>query len=110
MVSQNRSATDPAAYPPAPVDPRELAATLRPFGDSRMLPRAAYTDAAVFEWERRHFFGEGWMCVARSGELAEAGSQLAADTGNGGVLLARGEDGLVRAFANTCRHRGQRDQ
>jgi len=106
MVSQNRSATDPAAYPPAPVDPRELAATLRPFGDSRMLPRAAYTDAAVFEWERRHFFGEGWMCVARSGELAEAGSQLAADTGNGGVLLARGEDGLVRAFANTCRHRG----
>ena len=50
MVSQNggggKPAADTAAYPPAPVDPRELAQTLRPFGDSRMLPRAAYTDAA----------------------------------------------------------------
>ena len=32
--------------------------------------------------------------------LPSAGSQLAADTGNGGVLLTRGEDGMVRAFAN----------
>ena len=88
------------------MDPGELAQTLRPFGESRMLPRAAYTDAAVFEWERRHFFGGGWMCVARADQLPSAGSQLAADTGNGGVLLTRGEDGMVRAFANTCRHRG----
>ena len=34
------------------------------------------------------------------------GSQVAVDTGAGGVLLVRGEDGVVRAFANTCRHRG----
>jgi Rieske 2Fe-2S family protein len=27
-------------------------------------------------------------------------------TGTGGVLLVRGEDGALRAFANTCRHRG----
>src|SRR5271165_7004898 len=61
MVSQHVA----AGYPPAPVDPGGLAETLRPFGESRMLPRAAYTDPAVFEWERRNFFGGGWMCVAR---------------------------------------------
>ncbi len=113
MVSQPSSASLSAAplastraFPPAPVDPGGLAEALRPFGESRMLPRAAYTDPAVFEWERRHFFGGGWMCVARASELRVAGDQLAADVGAGSVLLVRGEDGAVRAFANTCRHRG----
>jgi glycine betaine catabolism A len=102
MVSQSPYGS---AFPPAPVDAGELARALRPFGESRMLPRAAYTDPAVFEWERRHFFG-GWMCVARSGELASPGDQLAVDVGAGSVLLVRDETGIVHAFANTCRHRG----
>ena len=55
-----------------------------------MLPPSACVDPAVFGWEQRHFFGGGWMCVARTGQLPSAGSQLAADTGNGGVLLTRG--------------------
>ena len=71
-----------------------------------MLPRAAYVDAAVFDWEQRHFLGGGWMCVARSDQLPEPGDQRAEATGEGGVLLVRGEDGELRAFANTCRHRG----
>jgi Rieske 2Fe-2S family protein len=90
----------------APVDRAGLAEALRPFGESRMLPRAAYTDPAVFEWEQRNFFGGGWMCVARSDQLPEPGDRRAEATGQGSVLLVRGEDGALRAFANTCRHRG----
>jgi Rieske 2Fe-2S family protein len=90
----------------APLDRAGLAASLRPFGQSRMLPPAAYTDPAVFAWEQRHFFGGGWACVARSEQLPEPGDQRAETVGIGGVLLVRGEDGLLRAFANTCRHRG----
>src|ERR1700726_2350371 len=91
---------------PAPLDRAGLAEALRPFGESRMLPRAAYVDPAVFEWERRNFFGGGWMCVARSEQLPQPGDQRAEATGTGGVLLVRGEDGALHAFANTCRHRG----
>ena len=91
---------------PAPVDRAGLEEALRPFGESRMLPRAAYVDPAVFEWEQRHFFGGGWMCVARSEQLPEPGDQRAEATGTGSVLLVRGEDRALRAFANTCRHRG----
>jgi glycine betaine catabolism A len=105
MVSQSVLGSA-AAFPPAPVDAGELARALRPFGESRMLPRAAYTDPAVFEWERRHFFGGGWMCVARADELASPGDQLAVDVGAGSVLLVRDEGGIVHGFANTCRHRG----
>ena len=47
-----------------------MAEALRPFGQSRMLPRAAYTDPAVFAWEQRHFFGGGWLCVGRSDQVA----------------------------------------
>src|SRR5579875_2465995 len=82
-----------AAPGQAPVDPAGLAAALLPFGQSRMLPRGAYTDPAVFAWEQRHFFGGGWMCVGFGSELAEPGQ-------------IRAEDSRLRAFANTCRHRG----
>jgi Rieske 2Fe-2S family protein len=90
----------------APVDADALAAALRPFGQSRMLPPVAYTSPEVFAWERRNFFGGGWTCVGHSSRLPGPGSQAAVETGAGGALLTRGEDGGVRAFANTCRHRG----
>jgi glycine betaine catabolism A len=94
------------------VDAGELADALLPFGQSRMLPPAAYTEEAVLSWERRHFFGD-LMCVGLAAELPSPGDQRAPGdqrsepAGDGsGVLLVRGEDGRVRAFANTCRHRG----
>src|SRR6185437_10476153 len=90
----------------APMDDGQLAAALRPFGESRMLPPAAYTSAEVFAWERRHFFGGGWTCAGHSARLPAAGDQLAVETGAGGAVIVRGEDGIIRAFANTCRHRG----
>jgi Rieske 2Fe-2S family protein len=113
MVSQEDG---PAAFPPAPLDQGQLAAALRPFGDSRMLPPAAYTSAEVHAWERRHFFGGGWSCAGHSSRLPAPGDQLAvpaAWSGSalpgsdaGSVILVRGSDGALRAFANTCRHRG----
>jgi Rieske 2Fe-2S family protein len=97
--------TGPAA-PAAPIDPAGLAESLRPFGESRMLPRTAYVDPAVFSWEQKHFFDGGWSCVGFSAELADPGDQRAVPVGAGSVLLSRDDDGILRAFANTCRHRG----
>jgi Rieske 2Fe-2S family protein len=101
MVSQ-----DLRVFPPAPLSDSSLAAALRPFGESRMLPPAAYTSAEVFAWEREHFFGGGWTCAGHASLLPAAGDQLAVETGAGGAVIVRGEDGIIRAFANTCRHRG----
>ena len=90
---------------PAPLSPGDLADSLLPFGRSRMLPPAAYVDPAVFAWEQRSFFG-GWLCVGRSSQVAGPGDQRAERAGLGSVLLTRDDDGTLRAFANTCRHRG----
>ncbi|WP_029118196.1 SRPBCC family protein [Mycobacterium sp. URHB0044] len=92
-------------HDPAPVPADDLAAALAPFGQSRMLPRAAYVDEAVFEWERRNIFS-GWICVGHAGDLDAVGTQRAVGSGANGVLLVHGDDGTIRAFANTCRHRG----
>jgi glycine betaine catabolism A len=99
MISQSR-------YPRAPIDQASLAASLLPHSESRMLPRAAYVDPAVFAWEQRHFFGGGWLCVGLSSQVAQPGDQRAEQVGAGSVLMVRGEDGVLRAFANYCRHRG----
>src|ERR1700709_996044 len=92
-------------HDPAPVPADDLAAALAPFGQSRMLPRAAYVAPEVFEWEQANIFS-GWVCVGHASELAGVGAQRAVGSGANSVLLVRGDDGGVRAFANTCRHRG----
>ena len=82
MVSQTQD-------PRAPLDPAGLADALRPFGASRMLPPAAYTDPAVFSWEQQHFFGGGWTCVGFSAELASPGDQRAVPVGAGDDVVAQ---------------------
>jgi glycine betaine catabolism A len=99
MVSQR-------LVPPAPLNPAALAESLLPFGQSRMLPRAAYVDPAVFAWEQKHFFDGGWTCVGFAAEVANPGDQRAVPVGAGSVLLSRDDAGALHAFANTCRHRG----
>ena len=89
-----------------PFDPVELEPSLRPFGQSRMLPRDAYVSPRVFAFEQERFFAGSWTCVGREGDLEGTGAQRAVKVGAAGVLLVRGTDGRVRAFANTCRHRG----
>lgn len=77
----------------------------------RMLPAAAYTSVEVLDWELRHLFAGGWTCLGRVDDLlpsSEDGrpvSQRAVRVGEVSVLLVR-HDGVVRMFANTCRHRG----
>ena len=90
----------------APVDPAAIAAALRPFGESLMLPGPAYTSPDVFAWEQRNLFAGSWTCLGRTASLREIGNQRALMVGDLSVLLTFPEDGPgVHAFANVCRHR-----
>jgi Rieske 2Fe-2S family protein len=71
-----------------------------------MLPREAYTGQPVFDWEMLHFFEGGWTCLGRSSTIGTPGDQRAEAIGRGGVFLMRDQNGVARAFANACRHRG----
>ena len=91
---------------PAPIDGAALAAVCAPFGRSRTLPQAAYTDDAVLGWELEHFFDRSWVPLARVEDLPRPGDQLGARAGRETVILTRDDDGSLRAFLNVCRHRG----
>jgi Rieske 2Fe-2S family protein len=88
------------------LDPVALDEALAPFGHSRTLPPEAYRNTKVLAWEQARLFEGSWVCVGRADCVARVGDQRATVVGRGGVLVARGADGTLGAFANFCRHRG----
>ncbi|MGI8645850.1 MAG: aromatic ring-hydroxylating oxygenase subunit alpha [Nocardioides sp.] len=80
--------------------------TPRPEPAPSMLPAAAYTSAEVLAWELRHLYAGSWTCLGRLDELlADGTTQRGVRVGDVPGLLTS-EAGVVRLFANTCRHRG----
>jgi choline monooxygenase len=79
------------------VDPRlEYAATL---------PSRYYIDAAVLEAENRNVFGKTWQLAGRADQVREAGSYFTTAIAGEPLLIVRGQDGVLRAMSNVCRHR-----
>ena len=71
-------------------------------------PVAAYTSQERFEREHGTLFRRYPLLTALSCELPAPGSYLTQHELAVPILLVRGRDGVARAFANVCRHRGAR--
>jgi choline monooxygenase len=84
-----------------------LNADERPPGLDRAhaLDPAYYFGEATFDLERRRVFAASWQMVGHRAELAEAGAHLLVNVAGTPVVLLRASDGVLRAFANVCRHR-----
>ncbi len=74
--------------------------------DVLRLPATHYTDPARFEAEKARLFRRLPLVFAASAELKAPGAYKAAEIVGVPVLVTRGEDGAVRAFLNSCSHRG----
>jgi phenylpropionate dioxygenase-like ring-hydroxylating dioxygenase large terminal subunit len=76
--------------------------------DGMSLPGWLYNDPEFFEAEKRVFLRAAPQVVCHENEIAEAGEWRKLDYLGESVIVIRGDDGEVRAFANVCRHRGSR--
>lgn len=74
--------------------------------DVARVPAANYLDPARFEREVSQIFRRLPLMLALSCELPGPGSYKALTAADTPVLIARGRDGEVRAFLNSCSHRG----
>ena len=87
----------------------EFARTEPPAGfpDLPTIPPGRYTDPAFFELEKERIFDRAWLYAASTWDFPEVGSFKVFDNmGRTPILLIRGADDEVRAFYNTCQHRG----
>lgn len=71
------------------------------------IPGGRYTRQDFFDLEIRHVFRRTWLLAGHVDEVPEPGTfKRFSRLLNTPVVIVRGRDGLVRAFYNTCRHRG----
>jgi Rieske 2Fe-2S family protein len=70
------------------------------------LPARLYLDADHYDRELRSIWYDSWVHLCRSEELARPGEFRVFELGSQSILVIRGSDGELRAFHNTCRHRG----
>ena len=70
------------------------------------LPASWYHDPVHYRREFDRLWCDSWIAVERTDALAAAGDYRVVAVGDQSILLVRDEQGGLRAFHNTCRHRG----
>ena len=71
-------------------------------------PVENYRSQQRFEAEMERVLRRSYAAFCPSAALPDAGSYVARDAAGRPVVAVRGQDGVVRAFQNVCRHRGMR--
>jgi PAH dioxygenase large subunit len=89
-------------FPPdAPLD--EI---VRP--DAGRIGRKIFTDPDIYEQEKERIFASAWMFLGHESEIANPGDYVTRPLGVDPAVLMRDENGDLRVFLNSCRHRGMR--
>lgn len=86
----------------------ELAAadTTRLADEPHVVGVEAFTGLGTFAREQEALFRARPVAVCLTADVREPGDVFGVDSGGVPLVVVRGEDGRVRAFANVCRHRG----
>ena len=67
-----------------------------------------YKDANFLALEREKIFAPSWQIVCHKSDLAERGQYATLDFLGTLIAVVRGDDGVLHAFKNVCRHRAAR--
>ncbi|MDX3909855.1 MAG: aromatic ring-hydroxylating dioxygenase subunit alpha [Sphingobium sp.] len=72
------------------------------------LPAWTYDDRDFFRAEQDRVFAPSWQLVCHLSDIPEKGDWHTLEYLGESIVVVRGEDAVVRAFTNVCRHRGSR--
>jgi len=75
-----------------------------PLSEASTIPAPWYVDARIAELEARTVFSKTWQMVGRVEQVQKSGQFVTANVAGEPVVVVRGNDGVLRAFFNVCRH------
>jgi phenylpropionate dioxygenase-like ring-hydroxylating dioxygenase large terminal subunit len=88
------------------LDPKSYATTRVPVMEAETLPPAAYTSQEFYELEVERIFMREWNYIGRADRVPNPGDYFTLDFFGVPIIVARDQKGELRAFLNSCRHRG----
>ena len=80
----------------------------RPILEASLLPPWCYTSEEFYAREVREIFMKVWNLAGRVEQIPQSGDYVTLELAGVPVIILRDDNHEVRAFANTCRHRGCR--
>lgn len=89
-------------------DPKQYLEVRKPRVEASTLPPQCYTSEAFFRREQETLFRKNWQFVCRAERLKKVGSYICHESHGRSVIIIRSKDNQVKAFTNSCRHRGSR--
>ena len=75
-----------------------------PLEEAWTIPAPWYFDERIAALERASVFSSTWQVVGRTDQVRDNGQFFTAELAGEPLVVARGEDGHLRAFYNVCRH------
>ncbi|MGD6741814.1 aromatic ring-hydroxylating oxygenase subunit alpha [Streptomyces sp. BH106] len=91
----------------------EIAKSIPFSGEDDSLPQtpltqAQYTSPEWHEYDLKHVFGRRWLFAGHGTQIKKPGEFFTFALGHESVIVSRTKSGEIRAFHNSCRHRGTR--
>ena len=96
----------PEGEDPGIFSPQRYDGVRRPLAEAETMPPWCYTSPAFYRREVERIFTKVWNFVGREDRIPKPGDYFTLEFVGIPLVVVRDGAGSVRAFANTCRHRG----
>ena len=87
-------------------NPKHYAGVRKPLLEAETAPAWCYTSPDFYQREVERIWKKIWNFVGSVDQIAKPGDYFTLTFVGVPLIILRDQDGAIRAFANTCRHRG----
>jgi choline monooxygenase len=75
-----------------------------PLEQAATIPSSWYTDQRIYDLELQSVFARSWQMIGLAERVTEPGQYLTCEISGEPIVAVRGNDNVLRAFYNVCRH------